>query len=291
MQFYIPENQEEVTRVDTPSSPPPSHIDMLHHQQLGQIAIEQLYENTGIFAKPERFQLIIRAYSRDVNQPLEICMPEWHILFTRFRNSNIQGMFGDLPSHCCCSQDIEKLYFVQNSVTGNILLVGSECIKKFGSEALKQERTVIGKFYRKCLNCAKSTFFTDIVGGHCSNCDDSAPNDKKCCRACLKLAKIKENNWRCKACIKKQRPYIQIFRYQKTCRRCQKTFYTDADFKDQCIDCYQQRSTQKVFLNVPYAEKENARGFGAKWDPSAKKWWVPGDANFQAMPRNWLLRQ
>lgn len=33
---------------------------------------------------------------------------------------------------------------------------------------------------------------------------------------------------------------------------------------------------EKVFLNVPYNQKELAKGYGARWDPEAKKWYCLG---------------
>lgn len=33
----------------------------------------------------------------------------------------------------------------------------------------------------------------------------------------------------------------------------------------------------RIYLNVPYTEKDHAKEHGAKWDPTKKKWWV-GDA-------------
>ncbi len=33
----------------------------------------------------------------------------------------------------------------------------------------------------------------------------------------------------------------------------------------------------KVYLNVPYAEKDTAKTLGAKWDPAKKKWYVPAE--------------
>jgi ribonuclease HI len=37
------------------------------------------------------------------------------------------------------------------------------------------------------------------------------------------------------------------------------------------------RRVDKIYLNVPYARKDEAKEQGAKWDPSAKKWWVSSD--------------
>lgn len=31
---------------------------------------------------------------------------------------------------------------------------------------------------------------------------------------------------------------------------------------------------QKVYLNVPFAEKDAAKSLGARWDPANKKWYV-----------------
>lgn len=32
----------------------------------------------------------------------------------------------------------------------------------------------------------------------------------------------------------------------------------------------------KIYLNVPYAQKDEAKALGAKWDASNKKWYIPG---------------
>ncbi|MCF7986977.1 MAG: DUF5710 domain-containing protein [Methylovulum sp.] len=33
----------------------------------------------------------------------------------------------------------------------------------------------------------------------------------------------------------------------------------------------------KTYINVPYAEKDDAKALGAKWDATQKKWYVPED--------------
>lgn len=37
-----------------------------------------------------------------------------------------------------------------------------------------------------------------------------------------------------------------------------------------------EESRARVYLNVPYAEKDEAKKYGAKWDSSKRKWYVPG---------------
>lgn len=31
-----------------------------------------------------------------------------------------------------------------------------------------------------------------------------------------------------------------------------------------------------TYLNVPFSQKDEAKALGAKWDPTNKKWYVPG---------------
>ncbi|QXO13701.1 hypothetical protein SEA_DUMPTRUCK_46 [Gordonia phage DumpTruck] len=50
------------------------------------------------------------------------------------------------------------------------------------------------------------------------------------------------------------------------------------------------RELQRVYLDVPYQDKDIAKHeFGAKFDWTLKKWWVLEDANFDAMPDKWYL--
>ncbi len=33
----------------------------------------------------------------------------------------------------------------------------------------------------------------------------------------------------------------------------------------------------KIYLNVPFAEKDAAKALGARWDPANKKWYIAAD--------------
>jgi hypothetical protein len=35
----------------------------------------------------------------------------------------------------------------------------------------------------------------------------------------------------------------------------------------------------KIYLAVPYAQKDAAKALGARWDPAHKKWYVPASIN------------
>lgn len=44
-----------------------------------------------------------------------------------------------------------------------------------------------------------------------------------------------------------------------------------------------------TFLNVPYAEKDEARALGARWNPGRKKWYVPTGVPLEPFEK-WLAK-
>ena len=45
--------------------------------------------------------------------------------------------------------------------------------------------------------------------------------------------------------------------------------------------------TKRFYLNCPYAEKNQAKDLGARWDNDAKKWYVPNDVDRNLFKRWW----
>jgi hypothetical protein len=41
----------------------------------------------------------------------------------------------------------------------------------------------------------------------------------------------------------------------------------------------------KVYLNVPFAQKDEAKALGARWDAVQKKWFVPADKDIALFAR------
>ena len=37
--------------------------------------------------------------------------------------------------------------------------------------------------------------------------------------------------------------------------------------------------SKKLYIKLPYAEKEEGKKLGAKWDPKKKKWYIKSDMN------------
>ena len=45
-----------------------------------------------------------------------------------------------------------------------------------------------------------------------------------------------------------------------------------------------------TFLNVPYAEKDEARALGARWNPGKKRWYVPSGVALDAFAK-WMPKE
>ncbi|KPC49359.1 DUF5710 domain-containing protein [Amantichitinum ursilacus] len=43
----------------------------------------------------------------------------------------------------------------------------------------------------------------------------------------------------------------------------------------------------QLYLAVPFAEKDQAKGIGARWDAAAKKWYVPHGADIEPFAQWW----
>lgn len=43
-----------------------------------------------------------------------------------------------------------------------------------------------------------------------------------------------------------------------------------------------------LLLNVPYAEKDEAKGLGARWNPELKKWYVENRKDYYKF-KKWIL--
>lgn len=46
-------------------------------------------------------------------------------------------------------------------------------------------------------------------------------------------------------------------------------------------------SDSKTYLNVPFAQKDEAKALGARWEPAVKKWYVPAGKDLGLFAR-WL---
>ena len=47
----------------------------------------------------------------------------------------------------------------------------------------------------------------------------------------------------------------------------------------------------KIYINCPYAEKEYAKTFGARWDPIKKSWYLTDKYQFNNIPKRWIIKK
>ena len=47
------------------------------------------------------------------------------------------------------------------------------------------------------------------------------------------------------------------------------------------------KTVNKIYLDVPYHEKDDAKKHGAKWDPRRKQWWIPADKKTPELMFRW----
>ena len=47
------------------------------------------------------------------------------------------------------------------------------------------------------------------------------------------------------------------------------------------------KKSNKFYLSCPYAEKDEAKSLGARWDADERKWYVPNDVDRNLFKRWW----
>ena len=86
----------------------------------------------------------------------------------------------EIKFQCCCSHPIQHVYKITNSQTKLSLLVGSECVNKYGIENLKERLKEVKRIeskkkkYRMCEDCKEYVIKLE------------AEHWKKCCLTCWK---------------------------------------------------------------------------------------------------------
>jgi len=51
------------------------------------------------------------------------------------------------------------------------------------------------------------------------------------------------------------------------------------------VPLYYKMAESKTYLNVPFAQKDEAKALGARWDAVPKKWFVPADKDIALFAR------
>ncbi len=171
--------------------------------------IERTWDDYNPRDKPGRFVAILLGFSEEPKN-YDVALEEWEpIANPDFRHDQ-----------CICSQHIENCYPYRNKLSGQELIIGSECIKKFGNEAM-------------------------VINHNFIKSKDSYQGLRRRCEVCLKN-KIKplaaSNVTRCKACrsmgdVPVNDLYVKY--YYKECVGCgQQAIPPDrSNLYDTCAGC------------------------------------------------------
>lgn len=263
-----------------------NEIDMITRPDEGTLMISDLYESCDM-DKPTRFKFILAWFSEpsldyreiegtpDEETMMRDCLNQWSFLSSCY-DRGFRQHFDEADevetttketSTCACSQYIENRYYFRNKHNGNVLLIGSSCLKKFASETtMAADYDQVRKILRSCDNCGERTICTEIVNGFCRTCypDEITEEDKTICLACLNLRLCKFG--RCKKCYQEEKPRLVIVdetmkavqqpvvENNKVCQKCKEGFFAVEDWKKICLDCYRQQGdnkTKKVATGTP----------------------------------------
>lgn len=114
---------------------------------------------------------------------------------------------------CCCSHSIQNVYRVTNTDTNLTLLVGSECVNKYGIKSLKERLKEVQRMeakkkkYRVCESCDAYVIKLD------------EPSWKKKCRTC----------WKDNQCA------FVVRKLKDTCLQCNETMWFNGKLCEECF--------------------------------------------------------
>jgi hypothetical protein len=187
---------------------------------------------------------------------------------------------------CICDHEIINNCYIINK-EDNILVLGNCCIKKFVE---KSKRTCgwCGKEHRNrkynlCNEC--KVMACKICGdkkeasyyNHCRKCSEEIRKrrferqenvERKCngdgeCFDSNRLIKLFECEYKCEL---------------KHCSECNNSIpeLIKNNYKGVCMKCSMENFEygERVYLSVPYSEKDQAKNIGCRWDTVKKKWYI-----------------
>lgn len=192
--------------------------------------------------------------------------------------NNWKRKYGNEPtpekkSKCLCGQIIDNNCYITNGIQR--LVVGSCCIKKFIDSGFKR---------------------------FCSCCEVPIKSLKD--NYCLKCRKT---------ILEKQKNKKAIMEFNKAIMGINNTVYQETDPIDNFLEKskidnttkhifakneYSNKQNQKIalnklfkkriYLNVKYSEKDICKGFGGRWDPDVKKWYIEEDCQDIDLFKKWM---
>ena len=163
-------------------------IDMLEKPNIGEYLIDSVHQNEGVFSMPDRFDAMILRFSSqrlsfqsltEIQRKLKVRdnLKEWSLLMIIKSNNEYTEVHQNEPANgwkCICGHSIMNLHYVYNKINRNVLIIGSDCIYKFGNETLRYEAQVLQNSVLHCSKCKEeyNGQYLYISGNrkYCLNC-------------------------------------------------------------------------------------------------------------------------
>ena len=131
----------------------------------------------------------------------DMCINEWK--FSHYSKANPgDGII------CICGKEIQNLYYIENTINNNLLMVGSNCIEKFMRnninninsviKQIKKDLFYVKKYESEIFEGRTSTFYflssRPLFVNMIRNNDNISKNDKKFLKFCDSIDRLKNIN-------------------------------------------------------------------------------------------------
>ena len=193
----------------------PPVMNQYEWQEETEEQIINLYGKYGATSKPEKFECVLRHFSSKSDLERKIYFDQWKIYV--FQKTTLD------PKTCICSQSIHDLRFIQNTINGNILMVGNCCIKKLAKNTkLGAQNADLNNFrdrvIRRCKGCPLDCFALRMRGNYCEDCywdlegkkREKIDKGKRCCAHCFEKKRISLYTDRCGDCLNEGKEAIKF---------------------------------------------------------------------------------
>ena len=267
------EKVEQIPTVDEYKSNHEYRINMIDNGVIGQLTLEDMYDEKNVRSMPDRFNAAIFQYScpsldinklpyssSDFSNVLNFCLNQWELLVVADCGQRLK---------CCCSHAIMCLNFYKNVLNDNVLMIGSDCIKKFTKKTkIHNDYMLYDKLFKKCAHCNRKILATETLGGCCQNCQQFKKSNNRPCSSCFRMS----SESKCNLCRISNSPdniiikadftsdvftsnditsnditsqaKLLLLNYKKLCTKCSKDFYSVS--RIDCVQCLEKERDEKL---------------------------------------------
>lgn len=171
----------------------------------------------------KKLTFISRLIENSESDTYEEALKEWSFVY--LGHSDLEQGY-----RCLCTKPIANLYHMYNETNGNEIIIGCECVQKFGSDDWKEKtRTATNESKRTTRDCGECGRRYK-KGSDCDFCNRNV----RCIGTCGDWIPKDPKKPRCLNCWKDYMKTVEM----KVCERCTKPFKPLYKYCVLCIDCY-----------------------------------------------------